>query len=234
VKEIYVRTLMTAGALALATTASAAPFGLLQLSSGGTGVVVTADAIDWLPGGGGSGTMVTDSGTNVGYNGGALVGGGVAGTIMDLPPTPSPNFMTFAGHPLVFSLAGLGPGSANDCGNPGAGFITSGSCSFTAFGSPFILTVIDDDTTFVGLGAFGTVTEGAGVSTWNGSFSTQVQLSLADVYDAIYGPGGTGFIQSSYSGEFNVRIVPVPEPASMALFGLGVTAIAIRLRRRKQ
>lgn len=232
-KEIYVRTLMTAGALALATTASAAPVGLLQLSSGGSGVVVTASSIDWLPAGGGTGTMVTDAGTNVSYTGGSLVGGGTPGTITDLPPVPTANFMTFAGHPLVFSLDGLGPGNVNDCGDPVGGFVGSGSCSFTAFGSPFILTVIDDDTTSVGLGAFGTVTEGDGVSTWDGSFSTQVQLSLAEIYDAIYG-NGPGFIQSSYSGEFDVNITPVPEPASMALFGLGVTAIAIRLRRRKQ
>jgi hypothetical protein len=233
VKEIFVRTLMTVSAVALTTTASAAPMGLLQLSSGGTGVVVTATTIDWLPAGGGVGTMVTDAGTNVIYTGGALVGGGVPGTITDLPPVPTPNFMTFAGHPLVFGLSGIGPGSANDCGNPGSGFVASGSCSFTAFGSPFILTVIDSDTTSVALGAFGLVTEGDGFSNWDGSFSTQLQLSVAQIYDAIYAPGGRGFVQSGYSGEFDVEITQVPEPASMILLGLGVTAAAVRLRRRR-
>lgn len=233
-KEIFVRALMmTAGAVALATTASAAPVGLLQLSSGGTGVVVTAATIDWLPSGTGTGTMVTDAGTSVTYTGGALVGGGVAGSIADLPPFPTATFMTFTGHPLIFGLSGLGPASAVDCGNPGAGFVASGSCSFNAFGSPFILTVIDGDTTFVGLGASGLVTDGDGFSAWNGSFSTQLQLSLAEIYDAIYTPGGRGFIQSSYSGEFDVVITQVPEPASMMLLGLGVTAAAVRLRRRR-
>lgn len=221
---------MTASALALATTVSAAPYGLLQISSGGTGVRVSAAAIDWLPLGGGQGTIVTDAGTDVTYVGGSMTGGGHAGTILDLPPEPSPGFMTFAGFPLVFDLTALGPGSAVDCGGPGS-FVTSGSCSFA--GSPFILTVIDEDTTFVGLGASGLVTEGAGYSTWDGSFSTQVQLGIGEIYQAIYG-GGIGYIQSSYSGEFDVLITPVPEPASMALLGLGLAAAAVGLRRRRQ
>lgn len=238
-KKIFVRSLMmTASALALATTASAAPVGLLQLSSGGSGVKVYAGYIDWLaaPGGvsgPGDGTMVTDAGTLVTYTGGALVGGGTPGKIKDLPPVPVAGFMTFTGHPLVFDLAGIGPASPIDCGNPGAGFITSGSCSFNAFGSPFVLTVIDANTTLVGLGAFGLVTEGDGYSSWDGSFSTQLQKSISAIYDAIYGPRGPGFIQSGYSGEFDVELTPVPEPASMMLLGLGVTAAAVRLRRRR-
>lgn len=229
-RKTFVRTLMTAGALTVASAASAAPIGLLNLSSGGTGVVVTATTIDWLPAGGGTGTMVTDSGTNVSYTGGALVGGGTPGVIRDLPPVPSAGFMTFAGHPLVFDLANLGPASPTDCGNPGSGFVgTLTPCSFA--GSPFILTQLTDRSTSVSLGASGLVTEGDGYSEWEGAFTTQVNYTLAQIYDRIYG-GGPGFIESSYSGTFDVNIVPVPEPATMALFGLGVTALAFRLRRR--
>lgn len=231
-KETLVRTLMmTGGALALATTASAAPFGLLNLSSGGSGVIVTATTIDWLPAGGGTGTMVTDAGTNVSYTGGALVGGFIPGTIRDLPPVPSANFMTFAGHPLLtFDLTSIGPADPTDCGGPGT-FVTSGSCSFHAFGSPFVLTVLPGNSTFVGLGAQGVATDGDGFSNWSGGFTTQVNLSIEGIYNAIYGtPGGS--ILSSYSGTFSAQIIPVPEPASMVLLGVGFAAAAIGLRRR--
>lgn len=231
-RKTIVRTLMTAGALTLATTASAAPVGLLNLSSGGSGVVVTSASIDWLPAAGGTGTMVTDAGTLVTYTGGVLSGGGTPGLIKDLPPAPPvAAFMTFAGHPLSFDLAGLGPASATDCGSPGSFVGVLTPCSFA--GSPFVLTQLTPNSTSVALGAFGQATDGDGFSEWNGAFTTQVTFSIAEIYDAIYG-AGPGFIQSSYSGTFEIELTPVPEPASMALLGLGVTAVAVRLRRRQK
>jgi hypothetical protein len=226
VKKTILSSLMAAGALAFATSASAAPLGVLSIDSGGQGVRVSATSIDWYPLAGGSGTMISAVPTNVTYSGGVL-SNGVAGVILDLPPVPVNNFMTFAGHPnLTFNLLGIGPGAPNVC--DGSENTPGESCSLFA-GSPFILTYLAPNSTGVSLTAFGNAVDADGSSAWQGAFTTQLTMSIADIQTAIL--VGPGYVDSSYSGEFDLLFVP--EPASMLLLGLGFTAVAVRVRRRR-
>lgn len=223
--------MMVAGALTVAaTTVSAAPIGNINLANtGGGGVRVTATTIDWTPLGPG-GDMVTGFGTNLTYDFGVL-GAGVSGTILDLPPVPVNNFMTFAGHPsLAFNLAGIGPGSANlNCATVTA---AGQSCSVFA-GSPFVLTYLSPVSTTVSLAAFGLATDATGASNWTGSFSTQVNMSAEQIQN-FFLSNPNAFIDSTYSGSFIADFTPVPEPMSLGLLGLVLGAGAALRRRRAQ
>lgn len=219
----------------LVPTASASITGTLDIE--GTGVIVSATTIDWLPVGGGTGSISTTSISDLFYDSGTALGVS-AGLIMDLTsPTTFPvmDFMTFAGAPgLSFSLTGLGPGSSDfNC----AGLSNGGSCSI-APGSPFVLTQIGNSQTAVILSAFGSATDSMGdKATWTGLFTAQlpsltpaqVQANFASI------PGYT--IEDSYSGTFTatpMSTIPESSTSLMALTGLGLLLLARTPFRRRR
>jgi len=222
--------LQVALAIALfAPRVSAAPVGTLSIGiCPGGSVTVNFNSIDWLlPSGGGSGCTVTGNPTNVVYSGGTLLPG-VTGTILDLGPAtvlPLADFMTFTGNAgLTYELDGLGPGVANtSC----ATLLVGQSCS-VAPGSPFILTWLGGLNTAVSLNAFGRVFDASGFSLWSGAFTSQFADRTPATIQAQILAGQS--INNTYSGTFVATTIP--EPASMALLGMGLLGAAARARRR--
>jgi hypothetical protein len=191
----------------------------------GGGLSFTATTITWLPLGTlpGTGCVNTGAGTNVTYSGGTL-GPGDTGNIKNLTAGGGAvdQFMTFQGTSLDFVLTFIGPGSANTtC----TALLLGESCSVSA-GSPFLLTNLGSSTV-VSLSAGGTV-EDVGSSKWFGAFSTQVNMTAAQIQSAILSGGS---VTSTQSGQFAVQ--GVSEPASLLLLTVGLGSIAGVIRRKR-
>ena len=229
--------------VAIAAPAQAAPVGIFTISDVASGVTVGLTFIDWEPAGGGTGTFEVGGGTTLTSDAGDLQAGDI-GTVKDLDAgtsLPLDDFFTFAAYPgLTFTLTSLGPGAENsDCST-----VDSNGESCSPFeGSVFVLTYLNGNT-FVSLAGEGTATDGNGLSFWEGGWSTQLSTMSPLEVQQFFGctpevgiEGCTNFegsIFSTYSGEFNVEIIPVPEPTMLALLGLGLLGTGYRARRRRQ
>jgi hypothetical protein len=228
--------------VALAAPANAAPMGTFTISDQASGVSVGLTFIDWDSDGPPSGTFEMGAGTNLTYTGGTLVAT-ETGVVQDITAVPIANFFTFDQDPLLsFDLAGLGPGSANtDC----AGLAVGETCS-PFVGSPFRLTLEATNITSISLIGFGTATDGDGISTWQGLWTTQFTdrepVDIQSFFGCVEGDlvtdcdtfGQDLSIFNTYSGSFTATVVPVPEPTMLALLGLGLLGAGARARRRRQ
>jgi len=210
-------------------TASATAIGPFnEANCGGGGVTVSETQITWATVGPVSGCIVTGIGTDVTSASNGTLLSGVTGSILSLTAggsTPVDSFMTFQGTTLDFVLDGFVTPSTTNGTNCSS--TTTGQTCVVFAGSPFILTNLGSDTG-VSLTAFGTVTDGAAVSEWEGSFTTQLNMTPGAIQTT---ESGGGSIQSTQSGQFNVS--QNPEPASWIMMAGGLTALALIAKRRK-
>jgi hypothetical protein len=250
------KAIVGAGALALglsAVPAAAAPItGILNITGAAS---VTATTIDWIPIGGGSGTFdITFPGTQYFADIYQPVSGVNTGTSLDLPAGPFPvtNFLNSFTTPfpqyddLSFTLEGFTLPVVPVCGTADATGVAGdnpGESCVAFAGSPFTLTMGDNgvstDIHFNVFGSFvdptfgdnGSLNNATGLYTSNIANMTPLQIQTQI--------GGGGAVDASYSAQFIAEAVSetgrsVPEPVTLSLLGLGLTASGYRLRRNKR
>jgi hypothetical protein len=246
----------------LTQTMSAYVIGTLSVAnctSGGTGgVLVTSSTITWQPvgsGGANTGCISAGNGTSLAWSGAGSMTSGSLGYIQDLPQTPAPPpvlpFMVFpalAGNPTQTLNFFLTNGFAF---TPPIGFQGSGQAACTAAntagdscilftGSPFLLKGNANGTTEVDLFAAGTVADpnNGTISTWAGTFETNLPELPSAVYNQICGPTNStptaanclGSAQSTYA---NTIIVIGPEPGTTAMMLTGGLLLVFSVKKRK-
>jgi hypothetical protein len=233
------------GAIAMLPAAVASPIGTVDFVGIGN-IRVTLMDIDFAPPGGGTGTVLVTGGTDD-YT--SVIG--TIGTITDLslaaappgPPlaTPVDPFLLLPSAPrFVFTLDQILLGGGPSCAVfPPPGFNCTPSNLVP--NSPFLLTQ-NSGSVAVQMNVRGTVTDLADPSAppalYNGLFTANLTRpevdTIAEVLAAL-GPGGAGFVESSWSAEFTATsIIPEPSTWGFGLAGLGMVGMMQLVRRRKQ
>jgi len=221
-------------------TLSASVIGTVnEANCGGGGVTVNSTEIIWAPtgsGGSSTGCIITGLGTSLTWSGSGSLGANVTGYIQDEEP-PSPTapplpFMVFTGtngtldFNLTNNFAFTAPSGYQGSGSAACATATSvagDSCTVSGT-SPFLLVGNGNGTTTVDLFASGTVVDpnNSSVSTWAGTFTTQLTETPTAVYNTITGGGS---VDSTQSAQFSVTVNAVPEPGSISMFLLGGTLL---------
>ena len=238
------RKILLVALVAATGVASAVPIGTLDIAGLGN-VRISATEIDFGPFGGGTGDFVVTAGTQA-FSSLAL---GTPGEITDLniatappgPPlaTPINPFIELPG--FTFNLQRIRTGDGPSCASAPA---VGQSCSPTEIvaNTPFLLTQTNTGVT-VSLSLSGIVTDLTGQASYEGLFTLNFTAANQDTVPellAAFGPGGPGFVDSSWSAQFTATPVGgpppvIPEPGTLftmigafLVFGGGYAAKRLR------